>query len=186
MRRKIHARPQLESMEARTLLSGVAAAIAALPIHAEVSNAAGTTRTLAGSARGAFHAHRTATAKDYVVAAAGTLTPIGKAAVNGTLDVALVPTSGPPSGTLHLVTRKGSLTLEIPKSVMIPTGLPAPTSKGEIVDTYVITGGKGAYKGDTGSGVVEFTFTGKASAGAHQVGRVAIRFTTLLTTPSPA
>jgi hypothetical protein len=173
-------------MEAMTLLSGVAAAIVALPTHAEVSHAAGTKLTLGGTAHGGFVAHRTSTSGDYTVAVTGALTPIGKAAVTGTLDVALVFSSGPPSGTLHLVTRKGSLTLKIPESVAIPYGLPAPTSKGEVVDTYYIAGGTGAYKGDTGSGVVEFTFTDKTSVGAHQVGRVAITFTTLATPPSLA
>jgi hypothetical protein len=174
-------------MEAMTLLSGVAAAaIVALPTHAEVSSAAKTRLTLGGKEHGGFVAHRTSTSRDYTVAVAGTLTPIGKAAVTGTLDVALVPTSGPPSGTLHLVTSKGSLTLKIPESVAIPYGLPAPTSKGEVVDTYYIAGGTGAYKGDTGSGVVEFTFNAKASAGAYQAGQVTITFTTLAPPPSLA
>jgi hypothetical protein len=179
MRPRNHARPQLESMETLTLLSGIAATAFSLPNHVEVSTTTGTKLTLGGTARGVFLTHQTSTARNYSIDAAGTLTPIGKTAIAGSLHVNLGISSGPPSGTLTLVTSKGTLTLQIPESVALPVGLPTPTAKDEIVDTYVITKGTGAYKGDTGSGVVEFTFD---SARAYQVGQVRITFTKLSTT----
>ncbi len=181
MRERRQARPQLESLESMTLLSGMAAM---MPIHAEVSTTTGTALTLTGTEKGVFLAHTTKTAKNYAIDTAGTLSPIGRAAITGSLQVARGISSGPPSGTLHLITAKGTLTLQIPQSVALPGGLPTATGTNEIVDTYVITKGTGAYKGDTGSGVVEFTFNPAGSFGAFQIGRVNITFTTLLT-PTP-
>ena len=122
--------------------------------------------------------------KTYDISATGILTPIGSTSAAGNLHVVPGISSGPPNGTLNLITGKGTLTLQIPESVAIPSGLPTATSTNEIVDTYVITKGAGAYQGDTGSGVVEFTFKGVNSAGARsQVGRIDITFTTLLASP---
>jgi hypothetical protein len=182
MRAKTQARPQLEPMEALTLLSGVAATAFSLPNHAEVLTTTGTTLAIGGTARGGFLARQSKSAKIYTIHAAGTLTPIGRTTITGDLSVNLGISSGPPSGMLTLSTSTGVLTLQIPKSVLIPAGLPTATAKDEIVDTFTITNGTGAYKGDTGSGVVELTFTGRTSAGGYQVGLVSITFTKLTTT----
>ena len=182
IRDRRYGRPRLESLESMTLLSGVAAAAMSLPIHAEVATAATTTGknlTLNGTDSGVFLSHTSSTHTAYAIEAAGTLTPVGKAVITGTLDVATGISSGPPSGTLHLITRKGTLTLQVPRSVAIPAGLPTATSPNEIVDTYLITKGTGVYKHDTGSGAVEFTFTTSISAGAYHVGRVSVTFLTL-------
>ena len=66
---------------------------------------------------------------------------------------------------------------------MIPAGVPSPTSANEIVDTYVVTGGTGSFQGDTGSGVVEFTFHG-ATRGRFGVGSVTVTFSPLVTPAS--
>ena len=160
MRNRKNLRPCLESLESKTVLS---------------------TLTLSGTEHGVFLAHKTSTLTVYSLDAAGSLTPIGASAITGTLNVSRGISSGPPSGALHLYSAKGTLTLQIPASVAIPAGLPTPTSKNEIVDTYVITGGTGAYKGDTGSGVVEITFD-PVNSGTYEVGRETITFTTLPTT----
>jgi hypothetical protein len=173
MRARMKARPQLETLESMTLLSGAGG-----------SGVMGMALALGGTEHGVFVAHRESSGKAYDVTTAGTVTPLGRAVITGNLIVASGISSGPPSGTLHLVTRKGSLTLQIPQSVAIPAGLPSPTSKNEIVDTYTITAGTGAYKGDTGSGVVELKFNGLASVRHRlQVGRAKITFTTLTITP---
>jgi hypothetical protein len=177
MRKSMKAQPQIESLESLALLSGMAAVMH--PSHAEV--ATGTTLTLGGSERGVFLAERSSTATTYTIFAAGRLTPIGATTIRGNLHVLSGISSGPPDGTLHLSTRRGSLTLQIPETVVLPAGLPTATGPHEIVDTYLITGGTGAYQGDTGSGVVEFRFSGaNASAMGSRVGRVQITFTTLL------
>ena len=155
--------------------------------HAEVSvttTATDATLTLSGMEHGVFLAVRSSSEETYDITAAGISTPIGPTATTGNLHVVSGVSSGPPNGTLKLMTKKGTLTLQIPESVALPAGLPTATSTNEIVDTYVITKGIGAYKGDMGSGVVEFTFNGVNSfAARYQVGRVAITFTTLIAPP---
>jgi hypothetical protein len=188
MRERMKARPQLESLESMTLLSGAAATASTLHAHSEVSIATAapvTTLTLAGTELGSLHVHQSSSGKTYDITAAGTLTPIGPAITIGIVHMISGITSGPPNGTLQLITKKGTLKLQIPESVTLPPGLPTPTSTNEIVDTYVITKGTGAYKGDTGSGVVEFTFNRATSTGAKSsVGRADITFTTLVAPPS--
>jgi hypothetical protein len=170
-----------------TLLSVAAATALSLRDHSEVSvtpTALDSTLTLSGTEQGVFLARRSRSGKTYDISATGILTPIGSTSAAGNLHVVPGISSGPPNGTLNLITGKGTLTLQIPESVAIPSGLPTATSTNEIVDTYVITKGAGAYQGDTGSGVVEFTFKGVNSAGARsQVGRIDITFTTLLASP---
>ena len=193
MRKRMKARPQLESLESMILLSRAAATALSRPDHAEGSVATlatDATLTLSGTEHGVFLAVRSSSEKTYDIAAAGTLTPIGPTAATGNLRVVSGVSSGPPNGTLKLMTKKGTLKLQIPESVALPAGLPTATSTNEIIDTYVITKGTGAYKGDTGSGVVEFTFNGvNSSAARSQVGRVDITFMTLIapppTTPTP-
>ena len=186
MRRMFHARPQLESMEAKTLLSGVAAAIAALPIHAEVSSTADAKLTLGGTAHGGFIAPPDLDLAGLYRGRRRGPDPDRQGGCHRDARRGLGPFERPAERHAAPGHEQGEPDARDPQVGLIPAGLPAPTSKGEIVDTYVITGGTGAYKGDTGSGVVEFTFTPKASAGAYQVGRVAITFKTLPTTPSPA
>jgi hypothetical protein len=188
MRERMKALPQLESLESMTLLSGAAAAARSPHDHAEVSIATPArevTSTLSGTEHGVFRVYGNGSGKTYDITAAGKLTPIGRTTIAGNLVGLSGISSGPPAGTLNLTTTTRTLTLQIPKSVAIPVGLPTATSKNEIVDTYVITGGTGAYEGDTGSGVVEFTFRGANSSPARsRGGRVDITFTTLLASPS--
>jgi hypothetical protein len=145
----------------------------------------GTTLTLGGTVHGVFLEHTTTSTTHYTIEGTGTLTPIGKTAITGSLDVPNTGfiSSGPPGNTLTLLTGKGTLTLTLQiqgpilafASVPTPT---TPTAKGEIFLAYLITKGTGAYKGDTGFGTVEFTFTtGKGSTGAYQVGQVSITLT---------
>lgn len=182
MSRGRKARPQLEPLESMCLLSGVAAAVHGPhhhPAAATSTGSPGSTLTLRGSESGVFVMQQNSSARNYDITAAGRLTPLGYSATTGNLHVLLGISSGPPNGTLHLAASRGTLTLQIPKSVMIPAGLPTPTSSNEIVDTYTITKGTGSYKGDTGSGVVEFTFSNISSAASFAVGHVGITFAVL-------
>lgn len=176
MRRGRKARPRLEPLESMCLLSGVAAAVhhSHHPAVAVSAVSPRSTLTLSGSESGVFVMQRSSSGRTYDITATGRLTPLGLTAAAGNLHVLSGISSGPPNGTLHLAASRGTLTLQIPRSVMIPAGLPTPTSSNEIVDTYAITRGTGSYAGDTGSGVVEFTFSGNASAGSFAVGHVSI------------
>jgi len=188
MRARGKARPQLESLEYKALLSGMAAAVHAgqQPAVAVSTPTAGSTLSLSGTERGFFFAHQDASGKTYDMSAVGRVAPLGRTFATGNLHVTSGISSGPPNGTLHLATNIGTLTLQIPKSVMIPAGLPTPTSNDEIVDTYTITNGTGAYKGDTGSGVVEFTFDSSVSSQAAMgFGEASITFAPLPTTTPP-
>jgi hypothetical protein len=177
MRRRRNVHPRLESLESLSLLSGTAAALLQYP-HVEISK--GATIALGGTEHGVFYAQRDNSGTTYTVVAAPRLTPVGAEATSGNLRVLSGISSGPPSGTLHITTGRGTLTLQIPKSVALPVGLPAPTSSQEVVDTYVITRGTGAYRGDRGSGVVEFTFHGaNSTTSPYQAGTVDVTFTTL-------
>jgi hypothetical protein len=62
----------------------------------------------------------------------------------------------------------GNLTLQIPESALIPSGVPIPTTPDTTIDTYRITGAQGTLQGMTGHGVLEFHFFPRA---ARQTGR---------------
>lgn len=204
MRDRRQARPRLETMESLTLLSGTAALMPNLSTPAEVApttNPLAVGEALRGTARGTFRSQLRSAAEVYGTttppgtdpplpvrvddfAASGRPTPIGAARITGELRVNTGVSSGPPNGTLQLTTKQGTLTLQTPHSIAEPAGFPAPTSRHEIVDTYTITGGTGAYDGLTGTGVVEFTFATGRSAHGIQTGRVGIKFTGLDPTPA--
>ncbi len=182
MHSRTKVRPTLESLESKTLLSGVTPTVLHPTIAAEVSAAASTAITLSGTEYGSFVGHKSGGKEIYSLYTGGTLQPVGASAINGSLGVSTSVSSGPPNGTITIYAAKGTLTLQVPQSVDLPAGLPTATSKNMIVDTYVITKGTGAYKGDTGSGVIAFTLKQTASAGGYSVGTLSIGFTTLKTT----
>jgi hypothetical protein len=177
MYRRTSIEPGVERLELLSLLSGGAAALVHHP-HAEVSTDG--TIALSGTEHGLFYARRNSAGTTYSLFATARLAPVGLQTTNGALRVLSGISSGPPSGTLHIVAARGTLKLRIPQSVVLPVGLPAPTSPQNIVETYVITKGTRAYRGDTGSGVVEFTFdTALSVTSRYQVGLVDVTFSTL-------
>jgi hypothetical protein len=177
MRRRTNMYPDLEPLESLSLLSGAAAAMMH-HVHAQVSN--GGTIELSGTEHGAFYARKTSSRTTETLFATTDLAPVGFESTTGTLHVNSGISSGPPSGTLRVITGRGTLRLQIPKSVALPAGLPAPTSPHEIVDTYIITKGTGAYRHDTGSGVVEITVHNAIpTVTRFQAGVVDITFSTL-------
>jgi hypothetical protein len=151
--RRAGASPRLEAMESRTLLSHAAALAAAPPTHAEVAPA--TAMALAGTLRGSFIQSRQGKSmiSDNFTQESGKLTPIGAATITGSLQE-----EDGPSGTLLLDTSEGTLTLQIPDPSVSTKELPIPARHGIDV-SYDVKFGTGAYLGDTGAGVVEFTFT---------------------------
>jgi hypothetical protein len=187
MAMKRQSRPVLEPLESVSLLSGLAAG---LPIQPggpardlrDVSPA--TTIVLTGQVRGDYQVIPITSGPGslYTVMTSGKLSPIGqRVTVTGMLRTYDGFSSGPPSGTLKLATARGSLTLEIPKSVFIPSGVPTSTSPNQIFDTYTITKASGSLKSMTGFGVVEFDFLTTQPIGAEPVrtGEVVLTFSPL-------
>lgn len=175
MHERRSASPQLETLESLTLLSGAAVLAPVLPTPAEI------TTTLGGTLRGVFLEHQQGTEViyDYDVKAAGKLTPIGAATITGILEEFPGLADNDPTGSLDLITSKGTLALQMPQPTMSPEGVLIPTSPHELVAPYNISGGTGVYQDDTGTGVVDFTFTASHSVKGFQAGGVDIKFTTL-------
>jgi hypothetical protein len=130
MRKRARRCPGVEGLDARTLLSGGAAAtIQSLQ--------------LSGSLHGT-----TATRPNPIFQASGTLSPLGKvtAAGHGSID-----TVTGPNGSFNLRTKQGS--------VFVGTDVRA-IGKRSYAGDYAIQGGTGAYAGDRGSGSFAVTHSG--------------------------
>jgi hypothetical protein len=117
-------RPEVESLESMTLLSGVAAM---------VHPAAPQTLHLVGTLHGTFTSTRGAGPSS--VTASGTLTPLGKVNFTGKLPTASLSAT---SGNVSLSNKQGKLLIGL--NVVGLSG------------TYTINGGTKAYAGDTGTG----------------------------------
>jgi hypothetical protein len=139
MKRKLfRRRPELETMESKLLLSGVAethvppaaartAAIEKVPAVQLVGIAKGTFREVA---KGSLI---------YNYAATGALSPIGRSTLKGTTNY------GTDTGTVTATTKHGKINAD----VNVVNG-------GAVLD-YTVTGGTGQYTGATGSGVADLT-----------------------------
>jgi hypothetical protein len=180
IRQRRGASPRLETLESLTLLSGVTALAAASPTQAEVTPPA--TTTLGGTLRGGVREHQQGDLiiDDFDIKAAGKLTPIGAATITGVLKAYPGTGDSSPSGILDLITRKGTLTLDLSDSfVPRDESPPLATSPYEIGVTYDISGGTGAYQGDTGTGVVDFDLPAIRIVKGIQAGRADVKFTTM-------
>jgi hypothetical protein len=179
MRQRRSASPRLETLEPLTLLSGVAALATASPTDAEI---APTTTSLGGTTRGVFQEHQEGdlVILDWDIKAAGKLTPIGGATITGFLQEYPGTGDDDPEGSLHLITSKGTLTIDMSDSFGSPDeSLPLATSPREIAVTYDISGGTGAYQDVTGTGVVDFDFSTMRLVKGILNGGVDVKFTTM-------
>jgi hypothetical protein len=189
MRETRQTRPQLESLESMTLLSGVAAAALRHNHHAEVvvinngptNPNPGTAITLKGTERGLYSAGQQIpdTGKQYTLFALGRVTPLGSTFTTGSFHAPGFITTGTVDGSLTVRALRGTLTLHL-------TGTAPGSSSGPFDLTYAITQGSGAFAGNSGTGTVDITVNpfGSASAqpGRSEVGRVTLVFGA---TPSP-
>jgi hypothetical protein len=139
MRKRARRCPQVEALDARTLLSGVAPA--AQPVGAISS------LQLTGSLHGT-----TATRPNPTFQASGLLSPVGKvkAAGHGSID-----TVTGPNGSFNLRTRQGS--------VFVSTDVTAVGTR-SFSGGYSIQGGTGAYAGDQGAGTCRVSHSGNRFA----------------------
>ncbi len=180
MRTRKRFQPQMEGMEAMVLLSGAASAL-----HAKMmvdATPAGTI-TLAGTAHGRFveQQQNPDTGKTFQLNGMGIISPIGRANVSGSLQFPGFIMGVPATGTLHLRTAHGSLTLQLTQ--VLPTAATSvPAGQSEF--SYKITQATGRFQGDQGSGLVDIMTTADANNASIQTIRG--RFTaTFLPGPSP-
>src|SRR4051794_16191186 len=119
MREKRQARPHVESLESRTLLSGAGAAVA--PHHAQVAvvpsgaTTSGMTITLSGTERGLFTARQRNpdTGAQYNLIALGRVSPLGPTAATGSFQTPGFILNGTVTGSLTLRARRGTLNLNL-------------------------------------------------------------------------
>lgn len=193
MRNRRKAILQLETLESLTLLSGASASrvfpiVLSQPAEEPTPDFTGTTHgtSQAHDVPGGVNSDGTISygGTNYDIKASGTLTSIGSAKVAGNLQVGTTTIIGVetksdvPTGTLKLTTSKGTLTLQIPESNGLGLGeAPAATARNEVVESYIITQGTGAYRRKAGAGVVEFTFAKAGPDGGFGAGRLLVKFT---------
>jgi hypothetical protein len=138
---------EFESLEAMELLSGAGMAVphAGIPqhvtqVHRATKGAVSDVElVLSGTIRGPYHTAGGGTAVGFT--GQGTVKPIGKAQLQGTLDLTALPLSG--RMTLNFG-RRGKVFAAI-------AGLGPPAPQGTYL--YQITGGTRTFTGDTGSGL---------------------------------
>ncbi len=137
-RRTYRRRPEFESLESMVLLSGIAAAehehhaaaamVATKPVREALIS-------LSGTASGTYRSGRAA-GSPYTFTGKGTVSPLGRATVSGSLQLAV----SAPTGQITVATRHGKIFASLSTS-----GLGAPVF-------YSITGGTGRFAGATGHG----------------------------------
>jgi hypothetical protein len=137
MRQRFCRRPEVESLESMVLLSGLSIAqrpgAAALVAHeAQTSSPV----QISGTAKGTYAAGRAVGAPVHF-SAKGSLTPVGRATLTGTLQLA----TASPSGTLTISVKKQGKVF----ASLTTAGLGSPVF-------YTITGGTGTLAGESGSG----------------------------------
>jgi hypothetical protein len=150
MREHLRRRPQLESLESMTLLSGSAAAVggAIAALVAPPAPTSGHMIRLTGTAKGRFHAHinNPDTGKDFTFFGSGQVAPLGHVDLTGHIHSPGFIANGHSTGLLVLSNPKGSVTLSLIGPVQ--SGFtPVPDTF-----TFKITNASGKFKGDTGTG----------------------------------
>jgi hypothetical protein len=177
MNSRFRRRPQVESLESMTLLSGASAAVGG-------SIAAMTSQVLHldGMIKGTYHEHLPIpdVGKSYTFTGSGQINPLGRSSLSGSVQTLGFIASGHAHGTLVLSNAHGSVTLQL-------TG-PAQQGFASLPHTfsYTITSASGKFKGDTGSGMVALTLgTSKTATGSIvQTGSFTMVFTPQTTAAS--
>jgi hypothetical protein len=150
MREHLQRRPQLESLESVTLLSGSAAAVrgAIAALVAPSTPTSGHTIHLTGTARGSYHVHiiNPDIGKDFTFFGSGQVAPLGHVDLTGHINSPGFIANGHSKGLLVLSNPNGSVTLSLIGPVQ--SGFtPVPDTF-----TFKITSASGKFKGDTGTG----------------------------------
>jgi hypothetical protein len=148
---------RVESLEGKTLLSGLTISTGAGVPHAAIVNSlqanAATPILFAGTVHGFYtsDAHIPDTGVGYTIVGAGRLAGLGRVLATGSLHSLGFIQTGHASGTLMLGTARGSLSLTLtgatqPGFAALPTHF-----------DYTISGGTGRFRGASGRGAVDVT-----------------------------
>jgi hypothetical protein len=144
-------RPQVESLEGLTLLSGVAAHIPVVA-HAPALRMAAVT-SLSGTAHGTFFAHTGSASSGtiYSLFASGRLGGVGPTLLVGGFQSRGFSTHGAGGGNLVIAaeSQPGNLFLRLTELAG-----PTPATPGEYLFAYSINHGSGAFQDDSGSGTL--------------------------------
>jgi hypothetical protein len=165
MRNRLRRQPQVESLEAKTLLSGTSAAAGGVP--STMTRQVGL--RVQGTVAGTYHAREIPDAgKTYDFSGRGSVSPLGHVDMTGHvqlpgllfLPVGIKPSAPVAFGQVVLSGPAGSLTLS----------LTAPSSDNAMklpdVFRYQIAGASGTFEGDAGSGELKIIVTPAPSSSA--------------------
>jgi hypothetical protein len=151
MKEHLRRRPELESLESVTLLSGASAAVVGAVAALATTDASATKIHLTGTAKGSYHLSiaNPDTGKEFTFLGSGRVAPLGQVTLSGTIRSPGFIANGHSTGSLVLSTPKGSVTLEL-------TGPPQNgTTPVPNVFSFQITKATGTFKSDTGTGYID-------------------------------
>ena len=162
-RKSCRRRPEFDSLETMTLLSGISAMAhpAALPIIGP-RDAVAAAITFNGTVKGTYKSHGLGVPDSF--AAKGSLSPVGKISLTGSAVFSPVN----PTGSMTITSTKNKHNKIF--ATLTTDGLQGPVF-------YTITGGTGTFAGASGGGQAEFAFTiapHKGSGASH--GKLTIMF----------
>jgi hypothetical protein len=150
-RSKRSARPALEGLEGKALLSSLGSPVGPMEVQSQVIRLAAGRVALDGTIRGTvrrFHGATIGAEPAFVLTGVGQHATIGRARVDGFIMPAPVETS--PHGTLTLKTPRGNLVLAL-------DAMPQTSAGPALVYRYSVQKGTGAYVGATGSGTAHLS-----------------------------
>jgi hypothetical protein len=144
-------RPQLESLESMTLLSGASAAISGALASLVTTAASAQQIHLTGTVKGSYHLQvkNPDTGKDFTFLGSGTLSTLGQVSLTGDIHSPGNIANGHSTGQLVLSNPHGSVTLEL-------TG-PPQNGNTPVPDvfSFKIIKASGTFKDDTGTGYID-------------------------------
>jgi hypothetical protein len=198
MRNRRQRQPEVEALEAMTLLSGAAQAfnVHGAAVVIEPNTVAAGQRTVApesqavsvsGRVTGSYSASETASGGEaYTFNGSGFVAPLGVASMTGTTQVSVFTTA--PSATFGFSPASGTITLSN-ASGTITFALTGPDINMAAIhpDTwhYTISSATGAYQGETASGYVVFMVNPTVSGSTSEVGTFTLIFMRRGTPPPP-
>jgi hypothetical protein len=148
---KRSARPALEGLEGKALLSSLGSPVGPMEVQSQVVQISAGRVVLDGTIRGTVRRYHGATIgaePAFVLSGVGQHATIGRARVDGFIMPAPVETT--PHGTLTVKTPRGNLVLAL-------DAMPQTSGGPALIYRYTIQKGTGAYVGATGSGTAHLS-----------------------------
>ena len=167
------ARPVVESLETKQLLTAGATAATASTTVAVIKGIIPSAPVieLGGTIDGGFQRHQANpdTGATFNLFGIGSLKHLGLTTINGSIGIPGFIANGHATGTLHLSTLKGSLTLHV-TAPALPSGTVPPNTF-----QFTVTSGTGSYRRDLDQGTVTLHL-GKFNSGKTEYGKFAMTF----------